>query len=156
MKARQPAVRRTSRCGTTLVEVIVSCLILTIIAVATAECMYHSRAESVKQRNRRLALDAANSRLEDTRAALYTNIKPPANDYSVYFLSKTGATWTVSSTDPGETVLIAGHAREMDTTVQYVDADGGVASYDCLRVAVVVNFSGNASTVVKLETIRAP
>ena len=46
--------------------------------------------------------------------------------------------------------------RPMRTTVQYVDADGGSASYDLLKFNVRVQYSASASNQVELETMRGP
>ena len=146
----------TARGGSTLVEVIVACVILAVIAIATASCLYLARGGTTVQRNRRSAMELANSRMEELRSAAYPSIAPPTLTYAVQYLDRIGGVWHASATDPNETVVIGGIARPMVTTVQYVDADGGSASYDCLRLKVVVQYRGNAGDVVILETIESP
>ncbi len=144
-----------SRSGATLVEVVMAILLLSILAVAGAASMNLSRGMASVQKNHRTALEIASGRLEDVRAAGYASIRPSASNYNAYFLSRTGANWVVSSSNPGETVLVNGRSRPMVTTVQYVDIDAGSASYDAVRVWVSLQYHGNTSSVVVLETVRS-
>lgn len=130
-------------------------LILSILAIAGAASMYLSRSTAIVQRDRRTALEIANGRLEDARVAAYDSVSPLAQNYNTYYLSRTGANWKVTSTDPGEKAVINGRPQTMRTTVQYVDIDGGSSSYDVLRFMVSVQYHANASSVVALETLRA-
>jgi len=142
------------RRGVTVVEVIVACAILAIVAVGTGTYLHVARAQAALQRNRRTALGLANSRLEALRGAAYTSVRPPALNYNLYYLDLLTGAWRVSDFDRGETVRLAGAARPMTTTVRYVDASGGSTAYDCLRVAVRVQYGGGAGQVVRLETLR--
>lgn len=129
-------------------------LILSILAIAGAASMHLSRAATVAQRDRRTALELANSRLEDARVAPYDAISPPAYNYTTYYLSRTGANWKVTAANPGETATINGRPFPMQTTVEYVDVDGGSSSYDALRLWVSVQYLANTSSAVVLETLR--
>ncbi len=147
----------TSRCGATLVEVLVACVILAVIAIGTAACLYLARGATTVQRDRRAALNVANSRLEEIRSAPYGSVaRTNVASYTVYYLDRIGGTWHMSATDPGETVRIGAALRPLTTTAQLVDADGGSASYDCVRVTVRVGYRNGTSDSVKLETLRAP
>lgn len=130
-------------------------LILSILAIAGAASMHLSRSATLAQRDRRTALEIANGRIEDTRVAAYGSISPLAQNYNIYYLSRTGANWRVTSADPGEKAVVNGRQRAMQTTVQYVDIDGGSSSYDVLRLMVSVRYHANTSSVVALETLRA-
>ena len=144
------------RCGATLVEVLVACVILATIAVGTAACLYLARGGTTVQRDHRTALEVANSRLEEVRSAPYTSVaRTNVSSYAVYYLDRIGGTWHMSATDPGETVKVGNTTRPMTTTAQFVDADGGTASYDCIRVKVRVPYHTGTSDSVTLETIRA-
>ena len=147
---------RLSRSGASLIEVLVACLILAIVAIATAACLYQSRAQASIQRNRRTAMEFANARLEALRNAPYTVIQPPTQTYTAYYLDDITGSWRVSASDQGETVTLSGRSLPMTTTVQYMDADGGAASYDCLRITVHVWYRDGANDVVRLQTIRSP
>ena len=148
--------KRQTRSGTTLVEVLVSCLILAVIAVGTGACLSLSRTGAAVQRNRRTAMELANSRMEEIRGALYAAIVPPVASYDTYYLDFITGAWRVSATDQGETVTLGGRSRPMVTTVQYMDVDGGPASYDCLRISVSVQYRDTARDAVTLQTVRSP
>jgi len=143
--------------GATLVEVVMAGLLLALLAVAGGAYLYHSRATIAAQRDKRAALDAANSMLEAVRASNYDDVKPPdPPDYGMYYLSVQGGAWFHSTSDPGDTVVINGKNLPRETTVQYVDVDGGAPSYDCLRLIVNVGYRLNSADRVALETLYAP
>ena len=148
--------RSDFRHGSTLVEVLVACLILAIIAVGTAACLYLSQGAIAVQKNRRTATELASSRLEELRAAPYASICPSAKNYNLYYIDRITGSWRVGTTSQGETVKVNGTARPMTTTVRYVDADGGSATYDCLRLTVTIQFGRGALDTVTLETLEAP
>lgn len=145
-----------NRSGATLVEVMVASVILAVLALSVAASIHYARSTSILQRNRRTAMEAANGRMEDVRSALFSEVRPANSNYNVYYLNRTSANWAVTSADPGENIVLNGRTRSMVTTVQYMDADGGSASYDCLRVLVSVQYNQDADSKVILETLKAP
>lgn len=147
---------RSSRRGATLVEIIVAILILSILAVAGAVSLHYARSTASVQKQRRLATEIAGSRLEELRAASYAAIRPPAADYTVRYLTRSGTVWTVSNPAVTENVQVGELTRPMETTVQFVDSDGASASYDALRLTVSVQYYANAASWVILETIKSP
>jgi len=142
--------------GSTLVEVMVSSLLLAIIAVGSAAYMYHAHADVLKARNQRVALEESNLRLEELRVSGYDEIKPPMQNFSVYFLGKSGTNWVHSSTDPNETVLVNGLTMPMSTTVRYLDVDGGLPSYDYVQATVRTTYRINRPEDMMLETYFVP
>lgn len=134
----------------------VACLVLATIALTAAASIQYARSMSVVQRDRRTALEMANSRLEDARGAAYASVRPSSSNYNVYYVSRTGSAWQVTAGNPNETTKVNGRSRPITTTVQYVDVDGGSASYDCIRLWVSVQYSANASNLVILETLKSP
>lgn len=155
----------------TLVETLVACLVLAILALAGAAVLYDALLQMGVQKGRRQALAAATSRLEEIRASPYTLITPPAKDAFLphyYYLSHirdASGNWQygidnwqrpLPTSDPGETVTIRGTKRPITTTVTYVDIDGGLTSHDALAVSITVAYGPGAQDVVKLETLRSP
>ena len=143
-----------ARGGSTLVETMLACLILAIVALGGAEYLFRGRSALIIQKNRRLALEAANSRMEEWRATPYgdvTNLIPPAS-YGLTYACRSGATW-VNGID---TANIAGVACPMTNALQYVDLDGGTVSYDAVRVTVSVAYSATIKDQVTVETLVAP
>ena len=145
-----------ARGGTTLVEVIIGCLILAVLALAAMASLQYTRSMTVQQRDHRTALELANGRLEALRGAPFNTVRPTSSNYNVYYLRASGTTWVVSSAVTNENVTVNYRPRPMRTTVQYVDADGGSASYDLLKFNVRVQYSSSASNQVELETMRGP
>ena len=146
-----------NRAGTTLVEVMVACVILMIVALAGAGYVYQSQSALGVQSNKRIALEAGNARMEDIRGTAYTVLQGlvPA-DYGLHYLKKVGVAWQVSSTDPGETVSINGLFMPITTTLQYMDIDGGINTYDCFAVTVSTAYRKGFSDRVTLQTIYSP
>ena len=149
--------QRGIRAGTTLVETMIACIILAIMALGGASYLYQSRASLAMQRNKRAALEVGNARLEEIRATSYAMLTSLfATDYNLHYLRKVGGAWQASSADPGETASINGSLLPQATTVQYQDVDGGASSYDCLGVIVKTAYRLGSSDRVKLQTIYAP
>lgn len=154
--------RNRRRRGATLVEVMIASVILLVMALGSTAFMYHGRAEIGIQRNRRVAVDVSNSRLEELRASNYDAVKPLANGYTTYYLEPSGSTWARTTTDPGETVTINGQSYDIVTTVRYIDVDSGTSfddsadSYDAVQMSVSVKYRVNSSDAVTLQTIYGP
>ena len=146
----------TSQAGATLIEVMVSTLLLAIIAIGSTAYLLHARAEVLQGRNQRVALETLNQRLEEVRSASYEDIRPPLLSYDPVYLSASGTNWVHSSTDPGESMDLNGLTVPMQTTVQYLDADGGAASYDYVHIVVRGDTRANQAASVVLETHVAP
>ena len=136
-----------------MVEVMVSCVVLMIIAIAGAEYLMRGQATLAIQKNRRTALVAANSRLEDIRATPYTNLTIFAPDFSSHPVQKSGSSWVIGS---NETVSINGVSLPITTTLQYCDVQNDNNSYDCLRVKVSVGYRPGLSDRVTVETVKSP
>ena len=142
--------------GTTLVEVMIAIVLLGVIAVGGAAFLYRSRADITIARDKRVALEAANSRMEALRLSPYGDIEPSNIGASSCYLSGAPGSWTLSGSDPDETVTINGRAFDMITRAEYRDIDGGVVSDDCLLISVSVQSRLGSDDVVYLESLYAP
>lgn len=141
------------RSGTTLIEVMLAIVILLIMALAGASFIFYSSGQIGIEKNKRVAMELANARLEEMRFASYVSIAP-GHDYYVHKIKKSGSGgWDIDYTGADENVTINNMSLPIVTTVQYVDEDGGFASYDYLKVDVEVNYSArDASQKVMLTT----
>ncbi len=142
--------------GSTLIEVMLSCVILAIIAVAGAEYIYRGQSTLVVQKNRRIALEVANSRLEEIRATPYytlTNFLTVGSYTPVTVLRSNNTFWARS----GEKVSIGGAQVSMTNTLEYKD-DGSVGgnSYDAIKATVSVGYKSGLNDQVILQTWKAP
>lgn len=151
-----PLPRCRSRSGGSLIEILVACLILAVVAVGTAACLYLSQGATAVQRNRRTALELANSRLEELRSAPYASICPSAGNANLFYIDRLTGNWRVTGAYHDESVLVNGRARRITTTVRRVDADGGAVSWDCVRLAVSIAYGSGPLDVVTLETLESP
>ena len=143
------------RRGSTLIELMVATIILLVMAIGTATGIRYSQSLTNMQRDRRLAMEKANGRLEEMRAANVASITPASNNYAVYYADHITANWRVSSVNNGETFMLSGQPHPMRTTVQYVDIDGSSNSFSCLRLHVETQYSWKTSDVVMLETLES-
>jgi len=122
------------RRGATLVEVIVSALVLGVIAIAGASFIYLSRIDLFVQQYRRAAIECANTRMETLmRRWDYTNLA-----------AHVGASPMV------DTVSLNG--RTNYTTMTTTVSNGPDA---CLDITVSVKYRAGAGGSVVLETLRS-
>lgn len=163
MNGKRPATEREGgarRCRprppTTLVEVLLACAVLAVLAVAAAAFFYQSLAALTTQRLRLLAREAANARLEALRAEPWAHLRPPVLSFRPFYLFPEADGWAHGETDPGETVSLGTAAYPLLSTVQYRDVDDGPVSCDCLELTVRVHYGPEASDVVWLQTRMAP
>ena len=143
------------RGGTTLIEVMMAIVILLVIALGTSTAFQLSQSLANGQRDRRLAMEKTNGRLEELRAATYTDISPPFNNYAIYYVDRITGNWRISTANPGEIIILAGQPHPMSTTVQYMDIDGSSNSFDCLRINVQTQYGRKASDVIALATLES-
>jgi prepilin-type N-terminal cleavage/methylation domain-containing protein len=144
------------KCGFTLVEVMIAIVILMVVALGNAAFLYHSQVGISTQGNKRVALEAASSRLEEIRASDYNDIKPIEKNYDVYYLSGQVGDWTLADNDPGETRNINGKTLPIVTKVRYMDIDGESDSYDYVQITVSTGYRTGINDMVTLETFRFP
>jgi len=144
------------KCGLTLVEVMIAIVILMVMALGNAVFLYHSQVGIFTQGNKRVALEAASSRLEEICASDYNDIEPPEKNYDVYYLSGQVGGWTLTDNDPGETRNINGKTLPIVTEVRYMDIDGGTDSYDYVQITVSTGYRTGTNDMVTLETFRFP
>jgi hypothetical protein len=148
--------RGAARRGATLIEVVMGCLLLTVLAIAGGAYFYQGRTTLSQARDKRAALERANGRLEALRMTGFAGLAMSSPDFNTYFIAPSGGNWVRRNTDPGETVVINGQTRPIRTWLQYVDVDAGSASYDALRARVEVAYGRDASETITVETLYAP
>jgi Tfp pilus assembly protein PilV len=152
-----PCLKRYSRgrhrTGSTLIEVLMAAVILTVVVLGTSAQLYFSRSDQLRQLTKRTVLEAASTRLERLRAAGFDALAAAIpQDYDSHYLVQAGGAWTAMDTDPGDELEANGRTFPMTTTVRFGDIDGGPASYDCLQLAVNVPLNTNGSENITLET----
>lgn len=157
IRPEQPAWKRSdpARQGSSLLEVMIAAVVLAVIVVGAGAYQSLSAKQVTAQRDRRTATSLAESRLEEIRATSYTRMKalmPSPSTYNTYYLSRAGAGWNVSNSDPNEVVTNNNFERSITTTLQFADIDGGTASYDYLQIGVAVRYGANALGIVRMET----
>ena len=138
----------------TMVEILISLLLITILAVVAGTYLAHSGGSARVQNYRRAAVEIGNSELERIMAADFADIAPPESN-SVYYLSRDEDDWTVSSSDPGWTATINGRDFPMIVTVQYQDRDGGFTTYDYLDINIQIDYRSEGNNTVALQTRRS-
>lgn len=147
--------------GATIVECILAIVIMLIVVVGSGAFIYHSAIRINIERNKRLALEAANGRLEEMRASLYDKISPtPANDGDLHYIQGAVGNWQHFDIkpDPPETVDINGTPMPITTATRYIDLDGSSPpnDYDYLEVTVSVVYRLSSSENVTLTTNIGP
>ena len=136
-------------------EVMIAIAILTVMALGSVAFLYHSQVGISTHGNKRVALEAANSRLEEIRASQYDNIKPTENDYDIHYLSGQVGNWALTDDDPGETMNINGKTLPIVTKVRYMDIDGEPNS-GYIWITVSTGYRAGIDDTVTLETFCFP
>jgi hypothetical protein len=134
----------------------IAIVILMVMALGSAAFLYYSQVGISTQENKRVALEAASSRLEEIHASDYNDIEPPEKNYDVYYLSGQVGGWTLADNDPGETKNINGKTLPIVTKVKYMDKDGGTDSYDYVQITVSTGYRTGTNDMVTLETFCFP
>lgn len=137
--------------GSTLVEVMVSCVVLMVIAIAGAEYLARGKSMLVQQKNKRVAIEVANSRLEDVRGTAYRDLVMSVNTnvFSPQSVVKSNSTWVTGS---GEMISVSGASLPISTVFQFTNIDGAAM----LRVTVGVQSRADLADRVTLQTLRGP
>jgi prepilin-type N-terminal cleavage/methylation domain-containing protein len=133
-KDRQYRYRR-ARGGMTLVEILVSVLVLGVLAIGGAALIQRSRTDLLIQKYKRAAIEAANARMEVLTRQL---------DFDV-LSGMTGTSVVQTVTLNGQPGFV------MTTTV----TNAGVAADNCLGVKVSVTYRPAGGDVVALQTFRS-
>lgn len=142
--------------GTTLVEVALAMLLLSIIAVGGGAFLYYSSGSIGLEQDKSAALEMANRRLEELRASAYADISPmPAEDWAPHNIKRSSGNWVIDGVDD-ETVTINSTAAPITATVQYVDDDPVSASYDYLLAIVRIGYRPGSDDSITLETYISP
>lgn len=153
---RSPHIRATQT-GGSLVEVMIAVLVLAVLAIGGVSFMYRSGAGLAVQRNRMGALAVVTGRLEEIRATRWSALAAMVpHDYGEHAIrhpaGASGTNWVPGS---GETIAVNGHVMAIDTTLQFMDVDGGASSYDVLKVTAAVQYRMGSADWVTCRTIYA-
>ena len=123
------------RCGATLVEVMLASVLLGVIALAGGTFVYRSRADIALQKNRRVAVELANARLE---AVMYD-----------WTYAQVAAQVGTPVTEPLDINGRPGYQRL--TTVQTTTTTHD----ECLHIVVAMQYNRRKpSDIVRFETLR--
>ncbi len=142
--------------GSTLVEVMVSIVILAVIAIAGAAYIAQANTTVFIHRNRLSALATANGQLEELRGLLFGSLSaPPHTDTSTYYYVKRNSpgNWT-SPTTTAISGIVTNNGIPMTITVKLRNYN---LSLDCLEATVLVicrpSFTNDQ---VVLQTLISP
>ncbi len=118
--------------------------------------MMRSGETIAHQRNKRIAIDAANRRMEQVRSTPYTLFNPIGVE--MVFLEPSGTSFSWSNSDPGETVVINGLTLPIKTRMRRVSHSSTSNSYadgDSLEIEVQVIYKpGSGDDIVLTSYFR--
>ena len=164
-----------NRRGVTLIEVLLSIVIVAIASIATLTYFSHAKGGIGKTGNRRAALERARQRLEEMMASNGSDMKPPSSDGGLHWVScTTGSPCKLvpSNTDPNEKVEVEDLGPlPVEALAQWVDDPAAGTGppphppnpiiYDTLVFDVKVWFVPNSTADddfnrVHIRTLRTP
>ena len=137
--------------GTSLVEVMVAIVVLTVVALGMGGYLFVNQAALSLQRDRTVALEIANGRLEELRALSFDTLTAllPATNYSTYYFYKLGPqSWTNSSQTLFESTNINGATASLLTAIRLTNP----SNYLDIAVSVALCRANNLTNQVVLET----
>ena len=137
----------------------IALMILTVLVLGAASFIYYGRSSVYAQRDRLSVLEYVNGRLEMLRGAAFDDVRPPVESYRNYWVRppRSGNTrWRFYNGRTRQRLNVNSRRYFMTTRVQYVDVDGGGASYDVLKFTVSMRYRRGSADEIKLSTYRAP
>ena len=141
--------------GFSLVEVLIALVILVIVILGGGLYFFYGRLGINREGYRRAALERASQRLEQLKAANYSDIalEPPSDQ--LYYITY-GSSWNLTP-DKTEDTISEDNLPDgvIVTQAQWVD-EGSDESYDYLKVTVTVAWGDNPDNKVELVTLIAP
>ena len=146
--------KKKSKSGFSLVEIMVSMLILSVLALGGAMVLYHTGAVIQKQKLKRLAVDEAVERLEMVKRTKYAIMRPAVANTVYYFIDQDNdnllesgelQSTQISETPPNQFPMV--------TTIQRIPPPSAVES-EYLLVGVSVTY--DRVQQVKLGSIIVP
>ena len=142
--------------GSTLIEVMVSIVILAVIAIAGAAYLAQADSTVTIQRNRLSALATANGCLEELHGMLYGTISaPPHTDTNTFYYVKRNApgNWTTPSVSV-VSWAVTNNGIPMPVTVTLRNVG---LSIDCLEATVSVGYRPSfTNAMIVLQTFISP
>ncbi|QBG46124.1 type II secretion system protein [Verrucomicrobia bacterium S94] len=137
------------RCGFSLIEIMVAVVILAVLAIGGAALVQRAGITVAEQKNKRVALEAANRRLEQLRAQPYDVLDDGPVGAVRYASRYADGSFRVVDQKPEETVAINGVQRPIYVELERVSETRPVREF--VQATVFVEYrSGEA---VSLRTI---
>jgi prepilin-type N-terminal cleavage/methylation domain-containing protein len=153
---------KNSRSGFTLIEVLVSALIIAILVIGGSAVMHHTGNRVVAAGKKRVALAIANQGMERARANPYTAIAPEEKDEDdTYFLipSEEDPNLLAVSTDDSFRTIEVGDATYRIRAGVTRHSKAAVATgfdAEALEITVSVEYGSSAEDRVELTTLLLP
>lgn len=157
----------SSKSGTTLIELMIALIIIALIIIGGGMFFFYGRVNIIREAHRRAALLVASQRLEELKAANYSEITPDPEEefhpkYNPYYIvwNEEESQWELleSLSDPSYDYVTVDNLanQKMLTEAQYRDDDDAGDTYDYLEVTVTVEWHDSTANTVSLTTLIAP
>ena len=136
--------KKNHKAGFSLIEIMVSALLLAVLAVGGASVLYHTGAGVQVQGNKRIAMEYARSRIEASKLADYFVLRNQAPDDPV------SVSTTVNGVALGITTDIILHGDDPD------DPNGqfGRLGNEFLELEIQVQYGRSSDETVVMNTTR--
>lgn len=149
-----------SKTGFTLVEVLVALFIIALVIMGGGMFFFYGRVSIVREAHRRAATLVASGRLEELKAADYSEITPEGFDpgSTPYWIvwDQENNKWQPLENLSYDYVTVDNLVdQKMVTQAQLMDDDGD-GSYDYLQIRVKVDWTNGKTMGVSVDTLIAP
>lgn len=139
--------------GGTLIEVMMACFVLAVIAMAGGAYVYQSMGTLALHRDRSVAVAMANSRMEELRSAAFgdlTNL-PGFAMSGTNWVKRAGSSWAITTATDYDSFSMGAVAGQLRAGLQFTNV---VVPSDALIMTVQATY--RTPDYVSLTTIYAP
>jgi len=148
-----------SKSGATLIEVMIGLIIIAMVIIGGGMFFFYGRVIIIREAHRRAALLVASQRLEELKAADYSEITSESFDpgYTYYIVwDQENNKWQPSEDPSYDYVMVDNLVDQKMATQAWCIDDDGDGSYDYLQVRAKVEWTNGRTMGVSVTTLIAP
>lgn len=149
-----------SKTGTTLIEVMIALIIIAIVILGGGMFFFYGRVQIVREAHRRAAVLVASGRLEELKAADYSEITPegfdPGEEFYYIVWDEGNDEWQPLENSSYDYVTVDNLENQKMFTQAQLKDDNEDGELDHLWATVTVEWTNGTTRTVKIDTLIAP
>jgi prepilin-type N-terminal cleavage/methylation domain-containing protein len=154
--------RQRDKAGFSLVEIMTATVILAVLAVGSAAILANTGVIIRGEKNKRMAVERANERLELIRQTSFSDLEPPQVKKLYYLDADSDGTSFVRDNDgkvihyssnPGDTIEVNGVDRSIDTALVLTNFVTGTSTVGFVQATVTITHNDATGEDIQLQSI---